>query len=187
MRGAVSQARPRPPGYREHAPTLGEVTRRTLLVFALAGCASTQAYPEELDRNQPLANQATDHFNKTRVSLTLTCGGWNSYRPPNNIVLNTRAGFESSLPLLAHELGHHILGHGGGTGGSVQEMAANATAVAVVQVWGRSKREAFVMVGERPCRRQARGASASMAGHLPAAAELEDLKARFKAPAFQCP
>jgi hypothetical protein len=34
--------------------------------------------------------------------------------------------------------------------------------------------------------RQAWGASASMAGHLPAAGELENLKARFNTPRFHC-
>lgn len=166
--------------------TLGLLARRTLLALAVAGCAATQAYRQELDRYQPLADQATDHFNKIRVSLTLTAGGVSSYRQPNSIVLNTRAGFERTLPLLAHELGHHILGHGAGMSGSAHEMDANAKAVEVIQVWGYSEREAVVMVAGLLCRRQARGAGASMAGHLSAADEMEDLKRRFSTPMLHC-
>ncbi len=45
-----------------------------------------------------------------------------------------------------------------GMGGSAHEMAANAVAVEVIQVWGYSEREAVAMVGGMLCRRQARGA-----------------------------
>ncbi len=70
--------------------------------------------------------------------------------------------------------------------GSAHEMDANAKAVEVIQVWGYSEREAVVMVGGLLCRRQAWGVSASRAGHLSAAAELENLKARFNTPMFHC-
>jgi len=158
----------------------------SLLALGVTGCAAAQAYRQELDRYQPLADQAADHFNKTRVSLTLTAGGVSSYRQPNSIVLNTRFGFERSLPILAHELGHHILNHGGGMSGSAHEMDANAKAVEVIQVWGYSEREAILMVAGMLCRRQARGAAASMGGHLSAADELEDLKRRLSLPMLDC-
>jgi len=163
---------------------LDTLTRRSFLATALAGCASMQAYREELNQYQTLADRATDHFNKIRVSLTLTPSGVSTYRQPKNIVLNTQAGFEKSLPLLAHELGHHILGHG--TSGSAYEMEANAKAVEVLQVWGYSEREGVGMVGEMLCRRQARGPSANLAGHLSAADELEHLKTRFNLPMLHC-
>jgi len=143
------------------------------------------AYRQELKQYQRLANQATDHFNKLRVSLTLSDTGISTYRSPNSITLNTRAGFEKTLPLLAHELGHHILGHRAVVG-SAHEMDANAKAVEVIQVWGYSEHDAIVMVAQLLCRRQTRGASASMPSHLPAADELEELKRRFKMPMLSC-
>ena len=61
--------------------------------------------------------------------------------------------------------------------GSAHEIDANAKAVEVIQVWGYSEREAVVMVGGLLRCRQAWGVRASRAGHLSAAAELENLQA----------
>lgn len=53
-------------------PALEKLTRRTLLATVLAGCILTQAYRADLGRYQPLADQATDYFNKIQVNLSLT-------------------------------------------------------------------------------------------------------------------
>jgi Zn-dependent peptidase ImmA (M78 family) len=67
------------------------------------------------------------------ISLTDTTTGLYD-RTSQSIQLGMRNGYARSLPLLAHELGHHILGHDGQS--SPQEFDANAMGVEILQVWG---------------------------------------------------
>jgi hypothetical protein len=93
------------------------------------------AYKQEVAAYQALTDQATEHFHKGHVSITLTDNtkGWYS-RPDHSIQLGIRNGYNRSLPLLAHELGHHILNHDQQS--SALEMEANAMGVELLQVWG---------------------------------------------------
>jgi len=146
----------------------------TLGVVVLTGCATTTAYNQEVAAYQALADQATEHFNTGHVSITLTDTGKGWYsRADNSIQLGVRNGYNRSLPLLAHELGHHILHHG--QQGSAYEMAANAKGVEVLQVWGWSFYQAFDMMGDMLCR--ARGSNT--VGHLSRAEEIRALKAHY--------
>ncbi len=108
------------------------------------------AYNQEVAAYQALADQATEHFHKGHVSITLTDTGKGWYsRPDNSIQLGVRNGYNRSLPLLAHELGHHILNHD--QPNSAAEMEANAKGVEVLQVWGWSFYQAFDMMGDMLC------------------------------------
>lgn len=146
----------------------------TLGVVVLTACATMTAYKQEVAAYQALADQATEHFHKGHVSITLTDNtkGWYS-RPDHSIQLVVRNGYNRSLPLLAHELGHHILNHDQQS--SALEMEANAMGVEVLQVWGWSFYQAFDMLGDMLCR--ARGSNT--VGHLSRAEEIKALKAHY--------
>jgi hypothetical protein len=143
-------------------------------IVVLTGCATMTDYQNEVAAYQALADQATDHFHKGHVSVTLTDNtkGWYS-RADHSIQLGVRNGYNRSLPLLAHELGHHILNHG--QPNSAAEMAANAMGVEVLQVWGWSFDQAFDMMGDMLCR--ARGSNTI--GHLSRVEEIKALKAHY--------
>jgi hypothetical protein len=152
-------------------------------IVVLMGCATMTAYKQEVAAYRALAAQATEHFHKGHVSITLTDNtkGWYN-RSDNRIQLGGRNGYNRSLPLLAHELGHHILNHD--QRNSAAEMAANAMGVEVLQVWGWSFYQAFDMRGDMLC--PARGANTP--GHLSRAEEIVDLNARYapRADGFHC-
>jgi len=152
-------------------------------IVVLTGCATMTAYNPEVAAYQALADQATEHFHKGHVSISLDDSTKGLYYL-NSIKLGVRNGYNHSLPLLAHELGHHILNHGNNAIGSAQEMDANAMGVEVLQVWGWSFYQAFDMRGDMLCR--ARGANTP--GHLSRAEEIVDLKARYapRADGFHC-
>lgn len=61
--------------------------------------------------------------------------------------LGTLSGPEGMTWLLAHEISHHILGHVNAA--LKEEMEANAMAVRVLQIWGRSEAEAVRLVESR--------------------------------------
>ena len=155
-------------------------------IVVLTGCATMTAYNEEVATYQKLANQATEHFNKGHVNVSLTDTGKGLYSgQDHSIQLGVRYGYNRALPLLAHELGHHILGHANGfSTNPTQEMAANAAGVEILQVWGWSFPQAFDMMGSMLCR--ARGSNTQ--GHLSRAEEIVNLKAHYapRAEGFHC-
>lgn len=149
-------------------------------VVVLTGCATMADYQNEVAAYQALADQATEHFHKSPVSISLD-NSTKGFYYMNSIKLGVANGYNRSLPLLAHELGHHILGHN--DQGSANEMEANAMGVEVLQVWGWSFYQAFDMMGDMLCRARA----SNTPGHLSRAEEIKALLARYpQAKGFHC-
>jgi len=93
----------------------------------------------EIARWQALANQATAHFRVAPVLVEPVAGHNSAYIcREGQISLAIKAGYVRFR--LAHELGHHILNHCGTS--YAQELAANAVAIQVLQVWGLSEADA---------------------------------------------
>jgi hypothetical protein len=131
-------------------------------LLLLPGCASLAGYQAETARWQAKADEATSALGVGQVTVVLGPGTTGIYyRQERQIVL----GVESTTKefLLAHELSHHILGHIGI--GLNQEMEANATAIKVLQVWGRQEPEAVYYVERVLLRIQRRGSVDTNRGH----------------------
>jgi hypothetical protein len=142
----------------------GWLTATILFVFAvlLTGCATLRGYQVETARWQAKADAATAAMGASQVTVVLgpgTTGGY--HRAERQIVLGVETGNKDWL--LAHELSHHILGHTGNT--LDQEMAANANAVTVLMVWGRSEPEAVYYVERVLLSIQRHGSTVTNNGH----------------------
>jgi Zn-dependent peptidase ImmA (M78 family) len=163
----------------------------------LAGCVSlTPEQRAKVDEIQSFADHTTRVYNLPGVRISiqsatnLNIGAM--YRQ-GNIFVNVRMLDSPSLTkLIAHELGHYVLGHEPAASVSSQadwqraqqqrELDANAKAVEIlVRAKGMSQREAVQMVADALQRAQRavdRGAPLTP-GHLTPAEELADLRARF--------
>jgi Zn-dependent peptidase ImmA (M78 family) len=163
----------------------------------LAGCVSlTPEQRAKVDEIQSFADRTTRVYNLPGVRISiqsatnLNIGAM--YRQ-GNIFVNVRMLDSPSLTkLIAHELGHYVLGHEPAASVSSQadwqraqqqrELDANAKAVEIlVRAKGMSQREAVQMVADALQRAQRavdRGAPLTP-GHLTPAEELADLRARF--------
>ena len=173
----------------------------TLLMFALvlAGCVTlTPQQEEKLTEMQRFADRATALYGKPSIRIStqratnLNIGA--IYRQ-GNIFVNVRMLDSPNLTkLMAHELGHYILGHDGfipqavsqaewTRGQQQRELDANAKAVEIlVRADGLSEPEAVKVVTDalrRSADAQARHNLPLTPGHLPASAELADLLARY--------
>ena len=174
------------------------------LGFALAGCVSlTTQQQQKLDEVQRLADRTTAVYRLPSVRISvqpatnLNIGG--VYRQ-GNIFLNVRMLDSPGLTkLVAHELGHYVLGHDSiipqvasqaewERAQQRRELDANAKAVEIlVRAQGLTEGEALQIVADalrRSQDAQTRGAPLTP-GHLPASAELADLLARFPTAAPQ--
>ncbi len=111
-----------------------------LAALALAGCAQPAAAADP--DYQEMAHEATRVLNGRRVWVEVnpkvTTGQYDCNR--RLITLGT-AG--NAKWLLAHELGHHILGHCDEA--FQQEVEANLLAVRILQIWGMSEEAAYRM------------------------------------------
>jgi len=163
----------------------------------LAGCVSlTPEQRAKVDETQSFADRTTRVYNLPGVRISiqsatnLNIGA--TYRQ-GNIFVNVRMLDSPSLTkLIAHELGHYVLGHEPAANVSShadwqraqqqRELDANAKAVEIlVRAKGMSQREAVQMVADALQRAQRavdRGAPLTP-GHLTPAEELADLRARF--------
>jgi hypothetical protein len=133
-----------------------------LVAVLLTGCATLAGYQAETARWQAKADAATAAVGASQVTVILgpgTTGGY--HRAERQIALGVETGNKDWL--LAHELSHHILGHIGNT--LDQEMAANANAVAVLMVWGRSEPEAVYYVERVLLSIQRHGSTVTNNGH----------------------
>jgi Zn-dependent peptidase ImmA (M78 family) len=178
--------------------TLRERLPRILAAsLLLAGCVSLS--PEQrakVDEIQSFADRTTKVYGLPGVRISiqsptnLNIGAM--YRQ-GNIFVNVRMLDSPNLTkVIAHELGHYVLGHEPASSVSSQadwqraqqqrELDANAKAVEIlVRARGMSQREAVQMVAEALQRAQRavdRGAPLTP-GHLTPAEELADLRARF--------
>jgi len=125
---------------------LPRVAFAVLAIFLLSGCASIQAYQEESKHWQEMADRATEKLGGGQVSVSVVAGhvGNSGSCAAGTITL----GHDGDTKwLLAHELGHHISGHC--WEGIDSEMAANETAIKVLQVWGETEEEAYRHVANR--------------------------------------
>jgi Zn-dependent peptidase ImmA (M78 family) len=172
-----------------------------LAALLLAGCVSLS--PQQQDKVaeiQRFADRTTALYGlpSLRISIqpatNLNIGA--VYRQ-GNILVNVRMLDSPNLTkLIAHELGHYVLGHDSvirqaSSQAEYQriqeqrELDANAKAVEIlVRAQGLSQSEAVRIVADalrRSENTQARGAPLTP-GHLPASAELADLLARFPDP-----
>jgi len=112
-------------------------------IIVLTGCATMAKYQEQAKPYQGLADQATGRFGVGTVTVTVSqmAGFGGRYdRLARTITLVPNSDPAMRL-VLAHELGHHILGHTDML--LAQEMAANAMAVKVLQVWGMTEEQAY--------------------------------------------
>ena len=150
-------ALPRPPtasceSPRRLAPYLGyslwRGTALWLLASLVAGCVSlTPQQQDKVAEMQRFADRAADVYGKPRVRITvqpatnLNTGG--GYRQGNIFVNVTMLDSPSLTKLMAHELGHYILGHDGFIPNAVsqaewtlgqqqRELDANAKAVEIL-------------------------------------------------------
>jgi len=179
-----------------------KVVAPLVLGLTLAGCVSlTTPQQQNLDEIQRLADRTTAIYRLPSVRISvqrgtnLNIGG--VYRQ-GNIFLNVRSLDSPGLTkLIAHELGHYVLGHDSiipqtasqaewNRAQEQRELDANAKAVEIlVRAQGLTETEALQIVADalrRSQDAQARGAPLTP-GHLPASAELADVLARFPASA----
>lgn len=110
-----------------------KITVALLSAVLLTGCATTAPpAPTSATDWQGMANQATYALKGWPVRVQAQKGTLgNYYCKGGNIELGTEG---NARWLLAHEIGHHLLGHCDESYQS--EIAANAMAVKVMQVWG---------------------------------------------------
>ena len=180
---------------------MGAVRKRLPGILAtsllLAGCVSlTPEQRAKIDEIQSFADRTSRVYDLPGVRISiqsatnLNIGAM--YRQ-GNIFVNVRMLDSPSLTkVIAHELGHYVLGHEPAASVNSQadwqraqqqrELDANAKAVEIlVRAKGMSQREAVQMVADALQRAQRavdRGAPLTP-GHLTPAEELADLRARF--------
>ena len=170
------------------------------LVLALTGCVSLTTGEENVVAElQDFANRTTALYRVPSVRISIqSATNLNTgavYRQGNVFVNVKMLSSTYVKKLMAHELGHYLLGHDGFIPNAVsqaewqrgqeqRELDANAKAVEIlVRVEGMDERDAVEFVSEYLRRAQwavDRGAPVAR-GHLPPAAELADLLSRFPA------
>lgn len=136
-----------------------------LAALLLAGCASFAPSPEQVHW-QTLADQATTAFRGRPVRIFLIGGrttGQYFVTGGGMIELGTGNSPRAMEWLLAHELSHHLLGHANHA--LEQDMAANRTAVHVLELWGHSEAEAVRIVEGQLLAIQKRGSTVTSQGH----------------------
>jgi len=173
-----------------------------LLALVLAGCVSlTPQQQEQVDDLQRFADRTTLLYAlpRLRISIQLhTNQNIGAVYRQGNVLVNVRMLASPGLTkLIAHELGHYVLGHDSiipqtasqaewNRAQEQRELDANAKAVEIlVRAQGLTETEALQIVADalrRSQDAQARGAPLTP-GHLPASAELADVLARFPASA----
>jgi hypothetical protein len=180
-----------------------EARMRTLLLgfvmIAVAGCVSLT--PQEEDKVaeiQRLADRATAIYGLPRLRISIqpaTNLNIGAIYRQGNVLVNVRMLDSPNLTkLIAHELGHYVLGHDSviaqvaspaewERAQQQRELDANAKAVEIlVRVQGLPEREALRIVMDalrRSQDEQTRYGLPLTPGHLPASAELADLLARY--------
>jgi hypothetical protein len=169
-----------------------------MLALACAGCVSLSPQQEDrLAEMQRFADKTTALYRMPSIrisvqpSTNLNIGA--IYRQGNVLVNVRMLDSPHLIKLMAHELGHYVLGHDSviqqaSSQAEYQrvqerrELDANAKAVEIlVRVQGLSQPEAVNMIADalrRAADAELRGAPPTP-GHLPPSAELADLLARF--------
>jgi hypothetical protein len=135
------------------------------LVTLVAGCASMAAYQAEQAKWQGLADQATAALGASQVTVVLKGNTRTGQyiRLSRSVELGTASDEAGKTWLLAHELGHHVRGHINTY--LEQEMEANAVAVQILQVSGRSEEDAVRLVGNRLLSIRTSGSTLTGKGH----------------------
>ncbi len=177
---------------------------RTLVLvigMALAGCVSLSAQQQDkVTEIRRFADRTTALYGLPSVRITIqpaTNLNIGAIYRQGNVLVNVRMLSSPSLTkMIAHELGHYVLGHDGFVPNAVsqaewtrgqqqRELDANAKAVEIlVRAGGLTEVEAVKVVADalrRSADAQARHNLPLTPGHLPASAELADLLARFPA------
>ena len=150
----------------------------TMLASLLTGCASMAAYQAEQAKWQGLADRATAALGAGPVTVLLKGNTRTGQylRLSRTVELGTANSRANMEWLLAHELGHHIRGHINQH--LEQEMEANAVAVQILQVWGRSEEDSVRLVGNVLLSVQTKGSTLTGKGH-DWCAEFADLRAHY--------
>jgi IrrE N-terminal-like domain len=174
--------------------------RAILLGILLAGCVSlTPQQQATVDQLQLVADRTTEDYRLPRLRISVqppTNLNTGAVYRQGNVLVNVRmldAGLSPSLKvLIAHELGHYVLGHEPASFVSStaewqriqeqRELDANAKAVEILmRAWGLTQREAVAMVVERLRRAQHAidGGAPLTSGHRTPNEEIADLLSRF--------
>lgn len=171
------------------------------LALVAAGCLSlTPGQQDRAAEIRRLADATAEAYRVPRVRLTIeraTNLGIGARYGQGNVYLNVRMLDSAHLDaLVAHELGHYLLGHDAVVPGIVtqadwqrvqeeRELDANAKAVEIlVQVRGMPQAEAVQAVVKllQAATHAVDGGGAVPAGHRQPGAEIADLRARFPEP-----
>jgi hypothetical protein len=158
----------------------------------------TPQQQEKVDEIQLLADRATAIYGKPSLRITIqraTNLNIGAVYRQGNVFVNIRMLDSPNLTkMMAHELGHYVLGHDGfipqavsqaewQRGQEQRELDANAKAVEIlVRAGGLTEPVAVKVVADalrRSADNQERYNLPITPGHLPARAELADLLARF--------
>jgi hypothetical protein len=148
------------------------------ITLLATGCATIAASHAETAKYQALADQATTQLHLAPVAVVLTAGIHGRYTcDSRRLELGTEHQLERVTRwVLAHELGHALLGV---CGDSLEnEQNANAAAVRVLQTWGMTETDAAQEVGVMLWTIAKSGEARGMVGH-DMCAELIDLLRRF--------
>ena len=110
-----------------------------LALLVVSGCTSIQQSVAESAKYQAMADRATHALGGGEVPIRVVPGTTGNSGGANCATSTITLGRDGKNVewLLAHELGHHISGHCGS--GITNEMAANESAIKVLQVWGASE------------------------------------------------
>jgi hypothetical protein len=88
-----------------------------------------------------MVDDVTAHFHVASIYVRPIAGYNGQYKCRENVI---ELGTDATPFLLAHELGHYVLGHGC-TESLATEEAANAFAIKALHVWGYGTNEAVTM------------------------------------------
>ena len=158
-------------------PTL-RGTFLVVLALGASGCATIQAAQEQTRFYQGLSDQATARFHAGSVTVLVrqVAGYGGQYWRQERTIWLVPNDEQSMKLVLAHELGHHILGH---TNQYLeQEQEANAKAIEILQVWGMTEEQAFRGWANRLLSAQQRAGLNPVKGHA-YCAEFASLRARY--------
>lgn len=182
-------------------PLSGRLALVVALALAAAGCLTlTPGQQERAAEVRRFADATADAYRVPRLRLTIeraTNLGIGARYGQGNVYLNVRMlGSVHLDAVVAHELGHYLLGHDALASGIVtqadwqrvqeeRELDANAKAVEIlVRVRGLPQAEAVQAVVKllQAASRAVDGGGAVPAGHRQPGAEIADLRARFPEP-----